>query len=50
MKLYYLFSDVLSGNGLSTYHRLSLSKAEFGKAHLSKGEIVFDGRYYMNAQ
>lgn len=49
MKLYYLFSDVLSGNGLSTYHKLSLSKAEFGKAHLSKGKIVFDRRYYMNA-
>lgn len=48
MKLYYLFSDVLSGNGFSTYHRLSFSKAEFGKAHLSKGKIVFDGRYRMN--
>lgn len=48
MKLYYLFSDVLSGNGFSTYHRLFLSKTEFGKAHLSKGKIVFDGRHYMN--
>ena len=50
MKLYYLFSDVLSGNDFSTYHRLSLSKAEFGKAHLSKGKIVFYVKYYMNVQ
>lgn len=49
MKLYYLFSDVLSGKSFITYHKLSLSKAEFGKAHLSKGKIVFDRRYYMNA-
>lgn len=49
MKLYYLFSDVLSGNDFSTCHRLSFSKANFGKAHLSKGKIVFDRRYYMNA-
>ena len=49
MKLYYLFSDVLFCSGLSIYHRLSLSKAEFGKAHLSKGKIVFDGRYHINA-
>lgn len=49
MKLYYLFSDVLSGNSFSTYHRLFLSKAEFGKAYLSKEKIVFNGRYCMNA-
>lgn len=49
MKLYYLFSDVLLGNGFNTYHRLSFSKVEFGKAYLSKEKIVFNGRYCMNA-